>query len=576
MFKRFVTFLVAIVVGLFPVASRAADLTSAFSGLIGQGSAATFSSGGNYSNGARNIFVGGSTEIRFPRSNATLFSVTPPGYSAGCQGISAHFGGFSFIGGAQIEQLVRNIAQGAPGLVINMVIKTLCPMCEAVLQNMQKLAQAAAATNINSCRAASHLAEMLTGSKKDATSNGQSDSVSNACSARASSTGLVSDFGEGMSSICQSLSDAVGTLNKGWKSVEEGLYGSDGKPVSDPAKRQAKNADYEKCLMGVGNCTWLVLSQMYPTLDGSGNPLAGINPNEVVGKRILLMNLVGATVMGPGASCGDNTTVQKTKDDAVVSTHCLPKLDVKQAVGLFMCGDGKEVTKDDKVWQSYCGQLFGNKSIPDAVSAVAGLELMDCRDDTGADPYKACPSLKVSKVSELGSYITGRGFLLDTTRLLKEAVKRVRNNIPMGQDQTGRDIIALINIAPYPLYQAINAAAVYPDAGNQLVESLGALVADHIAYAYFSQFLSRSADTTWEGVRIAPEMVERLSAAMNSLTMEAEKNTGRMGKQLATQQMVMEEIRKVNQVIQQSVMSEQMLNMQKYANTINTQAAAQQ
>lgn len=580
MLKKILTFFMALVVGLQPLTASAGDLGQAFGNLMGSGAAVSTNKGGNYTSGARNVFVGGGVELRFPRSNATLFSIAPPAFSAGCQGISAHFGGFSFISGDQIEQLVKNIAQGAPGLIINMVIKALCPMCEAVLQNMQKLAQFAAKTNMDSCRIATNLAAQL-GEGLFGKSMGGQDSVAAACGVRSSSVNADSGWGEANRTVCKDMETAVNNLQGWWNDIEKGMYGTGGQPgdgggTGGGGNKQKQSTDGERCSLGLGNCAWLVLAQMYPDKN---------NMMEAYGKRLMLMNLMGTTLMSKGATCGsaavgeEKTTIDD--DVPVISVQCLPKMDARTAVGLFMCGNGDGInTAKDPLWVNYCGALFNkaNGGV-DPVAAIKGIQLMDC---SSLDPavastderYKKCETLKMSTVGELPALISGRGFLKEVQDLLTEAVSRVRaNNIAMGEGDTGKKIIALINMAPYPLYQAINAAAVYPEAGQQLVDSLSLLVADHLAYAYFTQYLTYSTDSDFGGVTISPKMVERLANGMNALRMEADMNRSRMGKTIATQQLVMEEIRKINTVIQQSVMTEQMLNMQKYANTINTNAA---
>lgn len=579
MFKKLFTYVMAFLVATSPLQAYASDLGNAFSNLMGSGSAATVTAPGRYTSGARNIFVGGGVEMRFPRSNVSLFSIAPPSFSAGCQGISAHFGGFSFISGKEIEQLVRNIAQGAPGMVINLVIKTLCPMCEAVLQNMQHLAQFAAKVNIDSCRVAGNLATMLVDKLKPTSAEG-SQAVAGACGLRESAIGNTSEWGQANEGVCNTLKGSVAALDKQWKDIENGLYGAGG-DVAAPKAKQDTSA--ERCGLGIGNCTWLVLAQIFEATDK-------VASNEVIKNRLLMMNLMGATLMGEGVTCG--SAADATAGGAPSSLMCLPKLEAKDVIALFMCGRPSGDTSVQKtqaqgqVWSAYCSDMFARKDgdgklvaqkIGDVVTAIDSMPLMDCDllpDDqaANANAYDQCKTLKQSTVGEM-KLIDGNGFLYEVQALLTEAVTRVRENRAMGKDEQGRRIIALINMAPYPLYQAINAAAVYPEAGQSLMDSMTLLVADHIAYAYLQKMLQLTAARSYAGVTISPKMVNKVLDGMQNLRMESDRNRSRMGKTIASQQLMMEEIRKVNLVIQQSVMTEEMLNMQKYANTVNTSAA---
>jgi hypothetical protein len=595
MLKKLITIFFALLVGLHPVLSQAADLQSAFGNLVGDGATATYSRAGAYTSGARNIFVGGGVEVRFPQSRTTLVSVTPPGFSAGCQGISAHFGGISFISGKEIEALVRNIAQGAPGLIINMVIKALCPMCEAVLQNMQKLAQFAAKANMDSCRIANNLVGML-GKEVIGSSASGSEALNGACATRGSALNAGTDWYDTNMSVCQSLSGAVGKLEGYWKQMEDGLYGTSGAvngsgSAGGGGTRTPTSVAGERCTYGVGNCTWVVLSEVFPTIDKSATPNTALTSDaEVVRKRLLIMNLLGTVLQGNGASCGADSGTSETGSvyDRETRTSfrtikCLPKLEPKQLIGMFMCGNYQGTAasgSQSMAWTAYCSSMFTTtqggttQSAATVLAALKDIPVMDCGVLEGEteSPYKNCKTIVPKKVGEL-DLVSGKGFLREVQDLLTEAVTRVRNNRSMADDATGRQIITLINLAPYPLYQAINAAAVYPEAGQQLIDSLSLLVADHLAYAYFQQFMSLSTQTSFAAVAVPPNAVDRLAAAMNAIRMEGDLNKARMGKTLATQQLVMEEIRKVNSVIQQSVMSEQLLNQQKYANTINTNAA---
>lgn len=574
MFKKLFTFVMAFMVAVSPMLAHADNLGGMFANLTGNGAASTSTSGGRYTSGARNIFVGGGVEMRFPRSSVTLFSVAPPSFSAGCQGISAHFGGFSFISGKEIEQLVQNIAAGAPGLVINLVIKALCPMCEAVLQNMQKLAQFAAKANMDSCRVAGTLVNML-GKEVGLTSSSGSQAAAGECGLKESDANKQSEWGKANSSVCSTLKGSIKSLEDGWAALEKGMYGASGDAAAPAVAQNTKN---ERCVLGVGNCTWMILQELFPSKDPVGS-------DQDIKNRLLVMNLMGATITGKGASCGDTPV-----PDEVATVMCLPKIEARDAVALFMCGipsvDGAAVAvkNKDHVWEDYCKNMFAKtddagkpRDLSSVVASIRDLPMLDCallpsENTADMNAYKDCKTLKASTVGDM-AIIEGPGFLYEVQRLLTEAVRRVRENVPMGADDDGRRIIALINLAPYPLYQAINAAAVYPDAGQSLMDSMSLLVADHIAYAYFQRLLQSSAPASTKSITISPKMVNKVLDGMQSLRMEGDKNRSRMGKTIASQQLMMEEIRKVNLMIQQSVMSEEMLNMQKYANTINTNTA---
>jgi len=153
--KKILCLVLAVTTAIAPLSANAVDLGKAFDNLIGPGVGVTVNQPGRYQSGARNSFSGGGVEVRVPRATNVpqLFSISPPRIEAGCNGISAHFGGFSFISGKEFEALLKQIASGAAlGFVTSLVMKTLCPPCEAIVQELKTAAQFAANLAKNSCQ----------------------------------------------------------------------------------------------------------------------------------------------------------------------------------------------------------------------------------------------------------------------------------------------------------------------------------------------------------------------------------------------------------------------------------------
>ncbi|WP_204340055.1 conjugal transfer protein TraH, partial [Rhizobium leguminosarum] len=68
---------------------------------------------------------GGSLSIRSPGRGINIVQFAPPRIDAGCGGIDIFFGSFSFINGAQFEQLLRSIAANATGFAVKAAIKLM-------------------------------------------------------------------------------------------------------------------------------------------------------------------------------------------------------------------------------------------------------------------------------------------------------------------------------------------------------------------------------------------------------------------------------------------------------------------
>src|SRR5690606_10290355 len=103
------------------------------------------------------------------------------------------------------------------------------------------------------------------------------------------------------------------------------------------------------------------------------------------------------------------------------------------------------------------------------------------------------------------------------SRLLDSAVDAVRSNKEMPEE-----VIDLMQTAPYPLYQAVNAAAVYPVAAADLLDSISVLVAESASAAMMEEFIrwhgrdGANSCTTEEQVKRVIETIETARANNNN------------------------------------------------------------
>ena len=94
---------------------------------------------------------GGSLTIRSPGRGIEVVQFARPRVDAGCGGIDIFFGSFSFINGAQFEQLVRSIAANAVGFAIKAAINSMCSPCGAILQDLESAMRELNAMAKNTC-----------------------------------------------------------------------------------------------------------------------------------------------------------------------------------------------------------------------------------------------------------------------------------------------------------------------------------------------------------------------------------------------------------------------------------------
>ena len=105
----------------------------------------------------------GNLSFRNPQQNLRLAGVQMPAISAGCGGIDIFTGGFSFINADQLVAEMKAVATNAVGYGFNLALKSLCPVCHTIMDQLQHIAQQVNASQISSCQAASALVDSVAG-----------------------------------------------------------------------------------------------------------------------------------------------------------------------------------------------------------------------------------------------------------------------------------------------------------------------------------------------------------------------------------------------------------------------------
>jgi len=105
----------------------------------------------------------GSGAIRFgvraqylPKNTVTF---TPPSIAVSCNGISWHFGGFSFVNGDEIIQAIEAALPAAAMYVLGIVVSGLCEQCWTGLQHVFDAVNKVTNALRNSCALGAALAE---------------------------------------------------------------------------------------------------------------------------------------------------------------------------------------------------------------------------------------------------------------------------------------------------------------------------------------------------------------------------------------------------------------------------------
>ncbi|NIG16234.1 conjugal transfer pilus assembly protein TraH [Pantoea sp. Cy-640] len=103
---------------------------------------------------AAGYFTGGSVYLRNPVKQVQLISMQVPSLNAGCGGIDAYLGAFSFINGAELQRFVKQIMSNAAGYAFDLALQTMVPELKQAKDFLQKLASDVNSMNMSSCQAA--------------------------------------------------------------------------------------------------------------------------------------------------------------------------------------------------------------------------------------------------------------------------------------------------------------------------------------------------------------------------------------------------------------------------------------
>lgn len=108
-------------------------------------------------------FSGGGLSWRVPNKNFQPVALTPPSLKAGCGGIDAYLGAYSYPNKDAFVQALRNFGQAAIGYFFELALRTMAPEIAVTLDVINDLASKANQFSMNSCSAAKKAVGSLAG-----------------------------------------------------------------------------------------------------------------------------------------------------------------------------------------------------------------------------------------------------------------------------------------------------------------------------------------------------------------------------------------------------------------------------
>ena len=176
---------VTIAATLFATAPGKADVLSEMN-RFWQGAAVNLTGPTAFDGQASGHWTLGNLYLRAPVRSEQVATVSLPSFRAGCGGIDAFAGAFSFINSDQLIAFGRAVAQNAAGFAFELALETISPVIAETMAKLRALAQWVNSQNLNSCETAQALVGALW-SKNDRASSA-------ICAAIGTSQGIFSDY----------------------------------------------------------------------------------------------------------------------------------------------------------------------------------------------------------------------------------------------------------------------------------------------------------------------------------------------------------------------------------------------
>jgi hypothetical protein len=553
------------------------------------GGTTTIDRGGSIHSQARSIYSLGGGMVSFEGKKVSLLSADPPSFSAGCSGISWHFGGFAFISLDEIRQLVEAVAQASLGVAVDLAMQTLCPQCYAVMAKLRDISNMMRNAAADACKIAENMASML----KDSGLIPNHAIVSD-CSKTSADSGQTSSWMDSAAGeACKLLSDATDAVtnsaNKFMAALRGGNGASDGK--TQQMLSMTGNVTY-KALTALGYpdgvtkdvmLSLLGLTIISPTPDSDCKAifanLTGSSSSNDTGlssaEQSVLNNLTSTqTQVGVQGSNGQGATVNNTTDTPAqtqasgaakggVICNAPPLISGFEHIGrVLMCGYYTNSERAifanqyfaghvDLLDETSLGAMCPHTQNEDAQDPV----LYDCKDKDSAQCIN--PSMKrMSTVfgSQQSNGYTGLLWMIGDA--LYQGAICVQNNCDLSQKT---NTIAILNGSGYPLYRLLNMAAVYPGLASDLLNAYTSAIATQYVMDTLDKLMKIGAQPAIDlrtNPGLKPESISMVREQLMELTRNADSTKNLVLERLAEKRKLVEVILQVNKTMQAEVIGQ--------------------
>jgi len=122
------------------------------------GTSVEITDAGYYKTQIGGMYTLGGARVRFDGLGKVYpFHAQAPSMSVGCNGIDITFGAFSYLNFDYLVDKLKKISAAAPAFAFQAAMRTMCPQCATIMQNLEKIVNSINNLNFDTCKIAQDL-----------------------------------------------------------------------------------------------------------------------------------------------------------------------------------------------------------------------------------------------------------------------------------------------------------------------------------------------------------------------------------------------------------------------------------
>lgn len=568
------------------------------------GGTTTIDRGGSMHSQARSIYSLGGGMSSFKGKRVSLIALDPPGFSAGCSGISWHFGGFAFISADEIRQLVEAVAQASLGVAVDLAMQTLCPQCYAVMAKLRDISNLMRNAAADACAIAQNIGSMI--SDKYVPGGAKS----NCAQVEAAGATDKSWLGSMSAGICSQLGTAEGKVKEAvdrfnsWSTT--GTTPGNKTPTKD-IEQAYGNLTYNGLtnlgyMDGIAKDILMSYLGMNITIAGESNCATALKNVWTTARDDTARDAASMAILDLGARMGQ---VEKADGASATTADANPKPPNNEVTGsakgpqncalpplltrsfarldkiseVLVCGIDpmNDARLFARTWvgagtvgvtdaealsmlaASSLGELCNIKNSdfvgpPAPVTDSSNPRVYTCRQERDGH----CWSPRMVRLSDLIGETGSTTRYTGLTWMILDALYRGVASMQDGTKPLEDTTKAVLNGSGYPLYRLLNMAAVYPGMADDLLQAYGGVIAVQYVLDTLDKLMAVGSQPSFQTspkAGLSPGQMAQLREEISTMTIRFGEARSQVLARMHEKRALVDAIVQVNRTLQAEVVS---------------------